>query len=157
VAAKDGGGVMALKKLSPNARCPCGTGRKYKSCCFDKGFHYLVDEDGTIVRSVPLHPEVAARLPELKRDFMEKHGRPMGPDDLLFGPEDPEKLLEFQAKVVQVMREDGIAPSLIYAFEKTGILLTDDNRHMMPTSHIEEFEAAVEEYLATHPRDGLDS
>jgi hypothetical protein len=81
----------------------------------------------------------------------------MQPDDLLVGPEDPKELLEFQAKVAKAMREDGIAPSLIYAIEKTGILLTDENRHMMPTSHIEEFEAAVEEYLASHPRDGLDS
>ncbi len=148
---------MAWKELSPNARCPCRSGRKYRDCCFDKAFHYLVDENGDVVRSAPLHPEVAALLPELQRAFMEKHGRRMQPDDLLVGPEDPKELLEFQAKVVKTMREDGIAPSLIYAFEKTGILLTEENRHMMPTSQVEEFEAAVEEYLASHPRDGLDS
>jgi hypothetical protein len=148
---------MALKELSPNAHCPCGTGRRYKDCCFDKAFHYLVDEEGNIVRSAPLQPEVAALLPELQRAFMERHGRRMRSDDLLVGPEDPKQLLDFQSKVVKIMREDGIAPSLIYAFEKTGILLTEENRHMMPTSQVEEFEAAVEEYLATHPRDGLDS
>ncbi len=148
---------MALKKLSPNARCPCGTGKKYKNCCFDKGFHYLVDEEGTITRTMPLHPEVAALIPELERDFQERHGRPMGPDDLLFGPEHRDQLLEFQAKMVRAMHEDGVAPSLIYAFEKTGILLTDENRHMMPTSQVEEFEAAVEEYLVTHSEEGLDS
>jgi hypothetical protein len=148
---------MALKELSPNAHCPCGTGRRHKDCCFDKAFHYLVDEEGDIVRSAPLQPEVAALLPEFQRAFMERHGRRMHPDDLLVGPDDPKQLLEFQAKVVKIMREDGIAPSLIYAFEKTGILLTEENRHMMPTSQVEEFEAAVEEYLASHPRDGLDS
>jgi hypothetical protein len=148
---------MAWKELSPNGRCPCGSGRKYRDCCFDKAFHYLVDEEGKIVRSAPLHPEVADLLTELQRAFMERHGRHMQPDDLLVGPEDPKELLEFQAKVVKVMREDRIAPSLIYAFEKTGILLTEENRHMMPTSQVEEFEAAVEEYLTAHPRDGLDS
>jgi hypothetical protein len=148
---------MEWKELSPNAPCPCGSGRRYRDCCFDKAFHYLVDDEGKIVRSAPLHPEVAAMLPEFERDFMEKHGRRMQRDDLLVGPEDPKELLEFQARAVKVMREDGIAPSLIYAFEKTGILLTEENRHMMPTSQVEEFEAAVEEYLASHPRDGLDS
>jgi hypothetical protein len=148
---------MALKKLSPNAPCPCGTGRTYRDCCFDKAFHYLVDDKGNIVRAAPLQPDVAALFPELQRAFMERHGRRMQPDDLLVGPEDPKELLEFQAKVVKIMREDGIAPSLIYAFEKTGILLTEENRRMMPTSQVEEFEAAVEEYIATHRSDGLDS
>src|SRR5206468_2916167 len=28
---------MARKKVSRNARCPCGSGKKYKHCCYGKG------------------------------------------------------------------------------------------------------------------------
>ncbi len=28
---------MPPKKLSRNAPCPCGSGRKYKHCCYGKG------------------------------------------------------------------------------------------------------------------------
>ncbi len=31
---------MARKKLSRNAPCPCGSGKKYKHCCWDKGFEW---------------------------------------------------------------------------------------------------------------------
>ncbi len=31
---------MSHKKLSRNAPCPCGSGKKYKNCCWDKGFDW---------------------------------------------------------------------------------------------------------------------
>jgi SEC-C motif len=37
---------MPHKKLSRNASCPCGSGKKYKTCCWDKGFEWVEDERG---------------------------------------------------------------------------------------------------------------
>jgi SEC-C motif len=34
---------MPHKKLSRNARCPCGSGKKYKHCCYGKGFEDDLD------------------------------------------------------------------------------------------------------------------
>jgi hypothetical protein len=31
---------MARKKVSRNAPCLCGSGKKYKHCCYRKGFDY---------------------------------------------------------------------------------------------------------------------
>ena len=45
----DEGRAMPRKKLSRNAPCPCGSGKKYKACCWDKGFEWVEDEAGTIV------------------------------------------------------------------------------------------------------------
>ncbi|MBM7115703.1 SEC-C metal-binding domain-containing protein [Archangium primigenium] len=150
---------MGQKKLSRNAKCPCGSGSKYKACCYNKGFHYLVDDDGTVVRSTPLHPEAASALKDLEARFTAKHGRPPGPNDLVFDPEDMPDEATLSAQISGAMERTGIPPALIYAFKKTGLLLTDDNRHLMPTSHVEEFEAAVDEYYALHPEEdeGLDS
>ncbi|MBI5545414.1 MAG: SEC-C domain-containing protein [Deltaproteobacteria bacterium] len=141
---------MKRKPLSPNAKCPCGTGRKYKSCCFGKGFHFLVDEDGNISRDVPLHPEVEKLLPEIEKEFAQRHGRPMGPGDRIFDGIDVEDVTR---KMVDAMRATGVAPAYIYAYEKTGLLLTEDNRHLMQTKDVEEFEAAMDEYDAEHGDD----
>jgi hypothetical protein len=45
---------MAPKKLSRNAPCPCGSGRKYKHCCWDKGFEWVKDEAGGLYKSTPM-------------------------------------------------------------------------------------------------------
>ena len=39
---------MARKKLSRNSPCPCGTGKKYKHCCYRKGFDWEEDDAGTV-------------------------------------------------------------------------------------------------------------
>jgi hypothetical protein len=41
---------MPRRKLPKNAPCPCGSGKKYKHCCYGKGFDYLEDEEGNIFR-----------------------------------------------------------------------------------------------------------
>ena len=45
---------MPHKKLSRNAPCPCGSGKVYGACCWDKGFEWVEDEAGTVFRSTPI-------------------------------------------------------------------------------------------------------
>jgi len=125
-----------------NAKCPCGTGRKYKECCYSKGFHCLVDEEGNITRDVPMSSEVQELIPEIKRQFIQRHGRPPGPDDRLFEGVDLEAACR---EVSAAMREAKVDPAYVYAFERTGLLLTEENRHLMPMKDVEEFEAAMAE------------
>ncbi len=141
---------MKLKPLSPNAKCPCGTGRKYKACCFNKGFHYLVDDEGNVTKDVPMHPEFAATLAEAEQDFIKRHGRPRGRDELLF---DEAVVKEGMSYLARGMRETGVDPAYIYAFEKTGLMPTDVNRDLMSTKDVEEFNAAIDEYRADHGDD----
>lgn len=71
---------MPHKKLSRNAPCPCGSGRKYKHCCWDKGFEWVEGEAGTVYRSTPMTPEVREALEQLRQEFIAKHGREPGPE-----------------------------------------------------------------------------
>lgn len=51
--------------------------------------------------------------------------------------------------IANMMREAGISPALIYAFEKTdGLMVTEMNRHLIPDKDIREFEDAYAEYMA---------
>jgi hypothetical protein len=39
---------MTRKQVSRNAPCPCGSGKKYKHCCYGKGFEWQEDETGDV-------------------------------------------------------------------------------------------------------------
>jgi hypothetical protein len=139
---------MSRKKLSRNAPCPCGSARKYKHCCWGKGFEWQEDEAGKVFKSVPISPEMKEVLEQLRQDFVAKHGREPGPDDRLF-PDlpHPEHL---EAMMVEDMKAAGLDPAYIYAFEQTGLLVTEQNQHLIQENDLAQWDAAVEEYERKH-------
>jgi hypothetical protein len=89
-------------------------------------------------------PEVREALEQLRQAFIAKHGREPGPDDLLF-PDMPHPE-HLEAMMVEDMKAAGLDPAFIYAFEKTGFLVTEQNQHLIPESDLAEWDAAIEEY-----------
>ena len=51
-----------MKQLGKNKLCGCGSGRKYKNCCYNKDFVYIVDENGEIYRQLKLSKETSKVL-----------------------------------------------------------------------------------------------
>ena len=139
---------MAHKKISRNAPCPCGSGKKYKKCCWDKGFDWEEDESGNLFKSIPISEAMADVLQEQRRKFIEKNGREPGPDDLLF-PDLPHPE-QIEHLTVKAMKEAGIDPAIIYAYEKTGRLVTEANQHLLSDADLDEWQDAIEEYEAKH-------
>lgn len=144
---------MGRKPFPRNERCPCGSGEKYKRCCFTKGFHYYVDEaTGEVLRSVPLNADARSELDNAlaaqREKFIAKFGREPGPDDPIFFDLDEDKLREDTANA---MRAAGISPALIYAYEETGLIVTQENRRLIPEVELREFDAKVREFYDLHP------
>ena len=50
--------------------------------------------------------------------------------------------------MVQAMKQAGLNPAIVYAFEKTGLLVTEENQDMLSDSDLAEWEAAIREYEA---------
>ncbi len=143
---------MARKKLSRNAPCPCGSGKKYKNCCYGKAFEWEEDETGRVFKSVPMSPEAAGEmrdiLEEQRRKFVEKFGREPGPGDpIFFDMPHPEHL---EHEMVQAMKAAGLDPAIIYAYEQTGLLVTEQNQHLIPDKDLDEWDAAIAEYEEKH-------
>ena len=137
---------MPQKKLPRKAPCPCGSGKKYGDCCYDMGFEYLTDEDGNIFKSIPMSGELTEVIEEQKRKFQKEQGRDFGPNDKLFFDAPPLEHVEHY--MVEAMKKAGLDPALIYAFEKTGLLVTEENQHLLPEKDLAEWEAAIDEYEA---------
>ena len=62
----------------------------------------------------------------------------------LGGPE------HLEARMVEDMKAAGLDPAFIYAFEKTGLLVTEQNQHLIPENDLAEWDAAIEEYERKH-------
>ncbi len=107
--------------LSRNAPCPFGSGKKYKQCCYRKDFDFVETEDGTIGRQVEMSQELREVVDGLFESFKERHGREPRPDDKLFEGASP--LEHIEHFTVEAMKKAGIDPALIYAYEKTSLLL----------------------------------
>jgi len=138
--------------------CPCGSGQKYKFCCYTKGFHYYLDDEGAgagagtgaVSRAVPMTKELSELLKQHRANLEKKLGRPIQPDDPIFPDLDED---DIKKKTVEIMQSTGIRPALIYAYEKTGLMVTEQNKHLIPDIDIEEWQAAVEEYYELHPEE----
>src|SRR5262249_59332820 len=80
--------------------------------------------------------------------FVEKYGREPGPNDPVFfdvpHPEQVEHL------TVEAMKAAGLDPAIIYAYEKTGRLVTEDNQQLLSDADLAEWDAALEEYEEKH-------
>jgi hypothetical protein len=53
---------------------------------------------------------------------------------------------EAHAVLVQAMADVGADPALVYAFQKTGVYVCEENETRLPKAKLAAFDAAVQEY-----------
>lgn len=84
--------------------------------------------------------------------FRAKFGRdPLPHEPIFFDPEkdvpSPMDPGVAEAEVLEAMKAAGIRPEIIYAYKKTGLLLSEEMRDIYPAEVQEEYQAAIAEYL----------
>ena len=70
------------------------------------------------------------------------------PDELLFT--DLPHLEHLEAMLVGDIKSAGLDTAFIYAFDKTGLLVSEENQHLIPDNDLEEWRSAVEDYRSKH-------
>lgn len=135
-------------KVPRNALCPCGSGLKYKRCCHGKSFEWVQAPDGTFSRQVQLDDDALALLQQQHDRFVETFGREPGSDDPVFFDAPPFE--HFEHDVVETMKRANMRPEIIHAFQKTGLLVGEDNLDRFTTAQLAEWAAAVDEYRTLH-------
>ena len=101
-------------------------------------------------RTVAMTPEVADGLRKQEQLFKEKFGREPGPGDPVFFDPDadtPQKINEehVDKAIIEAMVKAGMDPSYIYAYKKTGLLVTTDNWDKLSPEDQAEWTAAISE------------
>ena len=94
--------------------------------------------------------EVYQAMLDRRRHFTEKFGREPGPEDPVFFDPDSDTPQEIsEEKINRMMNEAlsaaGVDPAVVYAYNKTGLLVSEDNIHLLSDEDLEEWNQAVEE------------
>jgi hypothetical protein len=106
---------------------------------------------------IPLGPEAVAALKDLREAFIRRFGRPPGPGDPLFvdpeaGTPRPIPLRRAHQDIRKLLARSGAPPEVIYAFEKTGRIVTEQNKRFLTRAEVREWDAAIREFKAKVPR-----
>jgi hypothetical protein len=105
-------------------------------------------------KSVPLSPEARAAIDRQLGAFRQKFGREPSPTDPIFfdpGADEPMPVSqqtqdEYERATVEAMSRAGIDPALIYAYKKTGRIVTEENKRLLSEEELDEWNDAIDEY-----------
>lgn len=104
---------------------------------------------------IPLNAEATVAFKRQIESFEKKFGRPMGPEDPIFFDPDadtPQVISQekLDALMVESMEAAGLDPAFIYAYKKTGLLVSTQNWKRMSRSKRASWNAAIREYEEMH-------
>lgn len=89
--------------------------------------------------------ELERALVAQREKFIAEFGREPGPDDLLRRGRRPGARDHRQRDA-----RGRHSPALIYAYEETGLIVTRENRRLIPDADLRDFDAKVREYHDLH-------
>jgi len=137
------------REIGLNEMCPCGRGQPYGSCCQRRGrVKWLRTATGDLVKEVQIPEETASLLQGWLEKIEGEHGGAI-PDEAPLFPEGMQKdPAEIEREVVDLLRQAGVNPMFVYAFQKTGMLLSEDNIDIVSADAINQWNAAIAEYQA---------
>lgn len=107
-------------------------------------------------KTVPIDDDVAHVLKEQRDAFVRKFGREPRPEDpLFFDPDsDTPRPIDYEKardQAVEAMVTAGVNPRPIYAFHRTGLLVTEQNVERLTPQGRREWRAAIEEHDRLQP------
>ncbi len=119
-----------------------------------------LDGTASVSFSGAVGDEVSEAVEQQLAAFRKRFGRePRGDDPLFFDPDAPGdgpvpiSLASMESAFVEAMVETGMPGSLIYAYQQTGLLLTEDNWSLRSDEEIEEWNEAIARYKTLHGED----
>lgn len=135
-----------MAKIGRNEPCPCGTGKKYKHCCAGKVFAWDKESEGSFAQEFPVEGDLKDLIEEQRTTFFRHFEREPGAGDpMLLG----KYLLssdDIKRKTVEAMEKAGIDLDKIYAYRKTGYLITESSLDRATGAAIREWDDAIEEF-----------
>lgn len=141
--------IEEQKEIADNEICPCGSQKKYKECCKKKDIrYYKTSNTNEIISSIIIEDE------DVKSDIEEIHHEEFLKFKEIFGrfPEN-EKIIangasktDFKRMLSKLKRNEKINNAKLYAFNKTGLILTEQNMKFLPDKKIKEFMDYIDQY-----------
>jgi hypothetical protein len=93
-----------------------------------------------------VHPELAGVLERRRQAYIAEHGLEPDADSPLFPSFASLSGQQVTDKLATAMKGAGFDAAFIYAFRKTGLIVTEMNRDLLPDKDLQEWADAVQEY-----------
>lgn len=132
-----------LDLIDDKILCPCGSGKRYDRCCKVKGIKYYNEDENGVSKVINMSNTMANIMQQTNMDFKEMFGRTKGEEEYLIDGVTGNDFKKIERILRKVFKDD---KSKVYAYVKTGILLTENNMHNVSDKDIEEWGKAVQEY-----------
>jgi len=139
---------MNTSKVKPNQACPCGSGKKYKKCCAGKKLTWAQHEDGTFSRGFSVEGELKSTLEDLKAQFILHFEREPSAGDPIFLGKYLLSAADLQRSIVDVLEQAEVDPAHIYAYKKTGYLISEPYIDRATGASVQEWDSAIDEFDA---------
>ena len=102
-------------------------------------------------KRTPLRAEAPEAIECQLEAFRKKFGRDPCPDDPIFFDPDAKEPVplnpqQYERDMIETMAQAGINPAFIYAFKRTGRIVTESNRHRLTEKELREWNDAINEY-----------
>jgi len=102
-------------------------------------------------KRMPLHAQTSETIACQLEAFRKKFGRDPCPDDPIFFDPDADQPVplnpqQYEQDMVETMTQAGINPAFIYAFKRTGRIVTESNMHRLTEKELRQWNDAIDEY-----------
>lgn len=135
--------ITEPKEWPDTELCPCGSGEIYKKCCKQKSIKYYKKNENEYIKSIPMEKEVEKVLRHLQAEFKRILGRNPGQDDYVMAGVLNNNMENFTRK----LKYDAQIPNdYVYAYDRTGLMLSEHNIDKLSDVEIMEFKDAMKEY-----------
>jgi len=124
---------------SRNEPCPCGSGKKFKKCCYHKQFSFQENDLGSFDRLVPMDEDLSSLLSK----HIDSLGPDVSPDTPLFDATDFERM---EHSMAMAMEHAGVDPAIIHAFVETGMMVSEENMDKFSQKDLDLWQSKIEEF-----------
>lgn len=102
------------------------------------------------MKKAKITKEVKEILEEQRQKFIKKFGREPQPDDPIFFDAPPQE--EVHRQILEAMEKAGTTPELVYAYKKTGRILTEEASKNLSKKELKEWQDAIDDYFELQKR-----
>lgn len=134
-----------MKDYPSNKSCPCKSGKTYGKCCKKKGL-FALDNNGAILQRVNYSREAQRILKKRETEFFEFFGRTRTEGDPVFFHDLLKSEDDHNEGLTELFSLAGLPEDKLYACKKTGYILSETNKDIMPDKVIKEWKAAIKEF-----------
>jgi hypothetical protein len=144
-----------LKPFPADNPCPCGSGSLYRDCCAEKKFRFKIDKHGNVIRQLKIHPRLKPELERALQEFKEMFGRKPGRGDPIWLGQHLTGEDDFWQHSRTIGKVAGLREELTFAWRRSGLIVGEHSRGIMPDSDYDEWQSAIDEYFLLK-EDGYD-